>query len=69
LDDPRAVAERFAIQHDLENRLPGGKQVVEKIIGYFETQFAERKSDREKRRAERRVERLRNYSEQQKSLV
>jgi hypothetical protein len=70
LDDPRAIAEKFAIQHDLENRLPGGKQVVDRIIGYFEVQFAERKSDREKRRAERRGrERLRIFAEQQKSLV
>jgi hypothetical protein len=68
LDDPRAVAEQFAIRHDLENRIPGGKGMVEKIVAYFETQFIDRKSEREKRRAERR-ERMRSSSEQQKSLV
>ena len=54
LDNPRAVAESFAEEHNLESRLPGGKVMVEKIIGYFETQFADRKAEREKRRAERR---------------
>ena len=54
LDNPRAVAEGFAREHFLESRLPGGKVTVDKIIGYFEAQFADRKAEREKRRAERR---------------
>ena len=54
LDNPRIIAEQFAREHDLESRLPDGKAVVEKIIGYFEAQFVERKAEREKRRAERR---------------
>ena len=54
LDNPRAVAESFAKEHNLESRLPGGRFTVDKIIGYFETQFADRKAEREKRRAERR---------------
>jgi hypothetical protein len=55
------IAEAFARDHDLESRLPGGKFTVEKIIGYFETQFEDRKAEREKRRAERR-ERVRSGS-------
>jgi hypothetical protein len=54
LDNPRAVAESFAKEHNLESRLPGGRFTVDKIVGYFETQFADRKAEREKRRAERR---------------
>jgi len=54
LDNPRAIAESFAREYNLESRLPGGKATVDKIIGYFETQFADRKAEREKRRAERR---------------
>lgn len=61
LDDPRIVADRFAKDHNLEKRLPGGKATVEKIINYFEAQFTERKSEREKRRAERR-QKVRNTS-------
>ena len=53
LDNPRLIAEQFVMEHDLETRLPGGKGTVEKIVRYFETQFAERKAEREKRRAER----------------
>ena len=59
LDNPRAVAEKFVKDNDIEKRLPGGKGTVEKIIAYFETQFAERKREREKRRNERR-ERMKN---------
>jgi hypothetical protein len=68
LDNPRAVVEQFAIQHDLENRIPGGKGTVEKIVDYFEAQFIDRKSEKEKRRAERR-ERLKSSAEQQKGFV
>ena len=67
LDNPRVVAEQFAKEHNLETRLQGGNVTVEKIIGYFETQFAERKNERGKRRAERR-ERMKSAltGEQQK---
>ena len=54
LDNPRLIAEQFVKEHDLETRLPGGKGTVQRIINYFERQFAERKAEREKRRAERR---------------
>jgi hypothetical protein len=54
LDNPREVAEQFAREHDLQNRLPGGQTTVAEIVGYFESQFAERKKERERKRAERR---------------
>jgi hypothetical protein len=54
MDDPRVIAEQFAKEHDLETRLPGGKATVEKIVYYFESQYVERRREREKRRAERR---------------
>ena len=66
-DDPRSVAEEFAREHNLETRLPGGRGTVEKIVQYFESQFVERKEQREKRRAERRG-RMRSVSNE-KSLV
>jgi hypothetical protein len=54
MDDPRVVAEQFAREHDLEARLPGGRATVDKIVYYFESQYVERRREREKRRAERR---------------
>ena len=54
-DNPTIVAREFARKHDFENRLPGGKGTVNKIVSYFENQFVERKQEREKRRAERRM--------------
>ena len=54
-DNPRVVAREFARKHDFENRLPGGKGTVDKIVSYFENQFTERKEEREKRRAERQM--------------
>jgi hypothetical protein len=53
MDDPRTIAEDFARQHDLETRLPGGKATVDRIVYYFESQYVERRREREKRRAER----------------
>jgi hypothetical protein len=62
-DDPRGVAETFAKEHDLESRLPGGRGTVEKIVQYFETQFIERKEQREKRRSERREKLMKQRQE------
>jgi hypothetical protein len=60
MDDPRAIAEHFAREHDLETRLPGGKATVDKIVYYFESQYVERRREREKRRAERK-EKMRGF--------
>lgn len=59
-DNPTVVAREFAQKHDFESRLPGGKDTVDKIVSYFENQFAARKKEREKRRAER-MRRLGNH--------
>ena len=54
-DNPTVVAREFVRKHDFESQLPGGKDTVNKIVSCFENQFAERKQEREKRRAERRM--------------
>jgi hypothetical protein len=61
-DNPTIVAREFAQKHDFESRLPGGKDTVEKIVVYFESQFAERKREREKRRAERKMKSSLNWT-------